>query len=96
MENKILELKKKILPILKRHDVVKAGFFGSFARQKDYDEKSDIDLLIQYSKEKSLYDFVGLKIDLEDNSGLKFDLVTYDSVHDLLKKQIFNDEVRIL
>jgi uncharacterized protein len=96
MENNILELKKKILPILKKHDVVKAGFFGSFARQNDFNKKSDIDLLIQYSKEKSLYEFVGLKIDLEDNIGFKFDIVTYDSVHDLLKKQILKDEVRIL
>ena len=39
MENvTVSELKKKITPILKSHDVKKAGFFGSFARG-DYNKK---------------------------------------------------------
>ena len=50
MENvTVSELKKKITPILKSHDVKKAGFFGSFARG-DYNKKSDIDILIGYKK----------------------------------------------
>ncbi len=39
------EIKKKVLPILKRHDVVQAAVFGSVARG-EAPEKSDLDLLV--------------------------------------------------
>jgi len=35
IEKKIRELKKVIIPILKRNGVVKAGVFGSFVRGDD-------------------------------------------------------------
>ncbi len=43
----IKNLKKKIIKILRRHDVVKAGIFGSFGRG-DYTKRSDIDILVKF------------------------------------------------
>jgi len=68
----IAEIKIKIKPILKRHNVKRAAVFGSYARG-DQKKKSDIDILIEYKNDndKSLLDFVGLKLELEKRLGKK-------------------------
>lgn len=90
----IQELKGKIIPALRRNDVVQAGIFGSFARGES-GKKSDIDILVKFKKGKSLLDLVGLKLELEKKTKRKVDLLTYDSVHPLLKGFILKEEVRI-
>ena len=89
------EIKKIIVPVLKRNDVVKAGIFGSFARG-EAKKKSDIDILIKFKGRKSLFDLAGLEIELEGKTGKKVDLLTYNSIHPLLKERILKEEVHIL
>jgi len=90
------ELKRTIVPILKRNGVVKAGIFGSYARG-EATKDSDVDILIKIrSKKFSLFDLVGLEIEIEDKVGRKVDLVEYEVIHPKLKEQILHDEVRIL
>lgn len=93
----INSLKKIIVPILKKNDVVKAGIFGSYARGEQK-KSSDIDLLIRYNqkKKKSLLDLVGLKQELEKKLKKKVDLGEYSVVHHLLKDRILKEEVKIL
>ncbi len=43
------ELKSKIRKVLKKHGVVRAGIFGSYARGEQK-KNSDIDILVQTSK----------------------------------------------
>jgi len=74
-------IKKKVLPVLKRHSVKRAGIFGSFARE-EAKTKSDVDILIEYQgQDKSLFDLVDLKYDLEKTLSRKVDLVTYNSLY---------------
>jgi len=80
---------------LKRHEVAKAGIFGSFARGP-VRSSSDLDLLVEFQGRKSLLDLVGLKLDLEDLLGRPVDVVTYRSVHKRLRKIILNQHIRIL
>ena len=87
-------IQKKIIPILKKNNVVKAGLFGSFARGESK-KKSDIDILIQPPKGMGL-EFVGMKLELEEKLGKKVDLLTYKSIHPYLKKYILDDEIRII
>ncbi len=89
------ELRYRILPVLKRHGVAKAGIFGSFARG-EAKKNSDIDILIKFKGKKSLLDLAGLEIELEKKLGRKVDVLTYNSVHPLLKDKILNEEVAIL
>ena len=84
-------IKKQILPILKRQGVTKAALFGSMARGEDK-KRSDIDILIKLEKGKSLFDFVGLKLELEEKLGKKVDLVTYRAIKPRLKDIILRDE----
>ena len=91
----IMNLKKKIIPILKRNNVVKAGIFGSFARG-EAKKGSDIDILIEVKAKKfSLLDLIRLEMELEKKLRRKVDLLTYKSIHPLLKNRILSEEVRI-
>ena len=90
----IRKIQKKIIPILKKNKVVRAGIFGSYARG-EAKKKSDIDILIQPPKGMGL-GFVGIKLELEQKLGRKVDLLTYKSIHPYLKKYILDDEVRII
>lgn len=88
-------LKPKIICILKRNGVKKAGIFGSYARGEQK-KRSDIDVLIQPAKNMSLLGFVEIKLELEETLGRKIDLLSYKGIHPLLRKQILNEEVRLL
>ena len=93
---KIADIKRKIKPILKKNDVKRAAIFGSYARG-DEKKNSDVDILIEYKKNnKSLLDLAGLKIDLEEKLDKKVDILTYDSLHPLVKDIILSEQKVIL
>ncbi|MEM3381890.1 MAG: nucleotidyltransferase family protein [Candidatus Bathyarchaeia archaeon] len=83
------------MPILKSYDVKRAAFFGSIVKG-ELEEKSDIDILVEFEGEKSLFDLVGLKIELEELLGRKVDVLTYNSLHPLLKDKILMGQEVIL
>jgi len=89
------EIKKKIIPILKRHGVSRAGIFGSVVRGEETKE-SDIDVLVEIESRMSLLDFVGLKLELEDALGKRVDLGEYSTIKPIIKEQILSEEVAIL
>ena len=94
-EGVIENIKKKIVPVLKKNNVRRAGIFGSYARGEQK-KNSDVDILIEPTSEMSLFDLVGIKLEIEDKSGFKIDIVSYNVIHPRLKKQILKEEVRII
>ena len=86
------KLKEIIVPLLRKNDVVKAGVFGSYATG-EYDEDSDIDLLVELIEGKSLLDLVGLKFEIEEVTDKKVDVLTYNSIHPKLREIILNEEI---
>jgi len=95
MNKDIEEIKRKILPILKRYGVKRVGLFGSFVRG-EIRKDSDIDILVKIDKDISLFDFVGIKLEIEEALGKKVDLVEYDTIKPILKERILNEQVIIL
>ena len=93
--NKLQQTSKVILPLLRKYGVVRAGIFGSFARG-DSTKKSDIDILVQFKGRKSLFDLVRLERELKSTLKKEVDLLTYKSIHPLLKDRILKEEIRIL
>jgi len=92
----VTSIKKRSLPILRRHAVKRAAIFGSFARG-DAKASSDVDFLIEYKvKNKSLFDLVDLQSELEDTLGRKVEIITYSSIYWRLRKQILAEQVVIL
>lgn len=95
MRNSIQNIKKKIIPILRRYGVKRAAVFGSLARG-EAKKKSDIDILVDLPEDKSLLDLVGLKLELEEILKRKVDVLTYNSLHPLLKDIILSEQKAIL
>lgn len=93
--NQVQEIRARIVDILRSHQVKRASLFGSVVRG-EATEDSDIDLLVEFEGKKSLLDLIGLRLDLEDAFKRKFDVLTYDSVHPLLKERIMEEQVAIL
>ena len=89
------EIREKIIPLLRSYGVKKAALFGSFVRGEER-EDSDIDILVEFEGEKSLLDLAGLKIELEELLGRKIDVLTYNSLHPLLKDRILKEQKVIL
>lgn len=90
------DVKKKILPVLKKYEIKKAGVFGSVIRGETR-EDSDIDILVELGNDDmSLLDFVGIKLELEEVLGRKVDLVEYATIKPLLKERILEEEIPIL
>jgi len=95
MESQIEKYKEIIVEILLKHEVRKASLFGSLVRE-EMTIDSDIDLIIEFKGDKSLLDLAALKIELEETLKLKVDVLTYNSIHPLLKNQILTEQVEIL
>jgi len=92
----IQEIKNKIRPILRRHDVKRAAVFGSYARG-DETKKSDVDILIEYrNNDKSLFDLAGLQIELEEKLKKKVDLGEYSTIRPQIKDRILSEQISIL
>jgi len=92
---KIGKIKEKILPVLKKYNVKRAGIFGSVVRGETTKD-SDVDILVELPAGASLFDLVGLKIELEERLQRKVDVLTYKSIYHLLKKRILSEEIGIL
>jgi len=91
----ILKIKSLIINIIKRKGIKKAGIFGSYARGEQK-FSSDIDILIEPAKGMGFFDIVKLEDELEKKIKKKIDLLTYDSIHKLLKERILQEEIRII
>jgi len=96
LNKEIEKIKSKIIPLLKKNKVTRAGIFGSYARggqRKD----SDIDIVVNIDDKKmSLIGFIGLIRLLEEALNKKVDLVEYSAIKPLIKESILNEEVKIL
>jgi predicted nucleotidyltransferase len=95
LRTQIEDIKRKVLPILKRYGVKRVGLFGSCIRG-ELREDSDIDILVEIEKDISLLDFVGIKLEIEEVLGREIDLVEYSTIKPLLRDRILNEQVVIL
>ena len=91
-KNNLIERVKKIL---KKYGIKKAGIFGSFARG-EFRKESDIDIVIEPPEGFSLLDLSRMGNEIEDEIGVRVDILTYRSIHPLLRDKILSEEVRIL
>ncbi|MEK6824989.1 MAG: nucleotidyltransferase family protein [Nanoarchaeota archaeon] len=89
------EIRQKIIPLLKEHNVTKAGIFGSYARGEQ-DNKSDVDILVEIGGGTDLIELIRLRAKLQNMIKRKVDLVEYGSIRSEIRNSILRDEFRIL
>ena len=65
--------------------------FGSVVRG-DMTSQSDIDILVELEEGKTLLDLVGLQLELEEQLEASVDVITYDSLHPLLRETILKEQ----
>jgi len=87
------KIKKKVVKVLRKNKVTRAGIFGSYARGEEK-ENSDVDILIEF--DGSLLDLVGLEMEIKKILKKKVDLLTYRSISPYLRERILSEEVKII
>jgi hypothetical protein len=80
----------RLITICQKNDVARIGIFGSMARG-DANEKSDIDLLINFSSKKSLLAIVKLERELSVELKRKVQLLTEAAISPYLRDQIMRE-----
>lgn len=91
---KIIKKEKAILA--RNYGVSKIGIFGSFAYE-DFSPKSDIDILIDLSKNNNLgyFGLIEMENKLSNKLGRKVDLVTKNSLKPYIKNNILKSVVYV-
>ena len=79
-----------LINICRENDVAKLQIFGSTARGEANDD-SDIDLLVEFSKRKSLLALVSVERKMSAALGRKVDLLTEAAISPYLRDQIKRD-----
>ena len=84
--------KEKLNRFCTRNQIIYLGLFGSTARG-EADSKSDIDLLVEFSKTPSLLKHVGIEYELSESifNNRKVDLITKKSLNKYIAPSILKD-----
>jgi predicted nucleotidyltransferase len=78
---------KKLQEICRQNDVTMVGVFGSMARG-EATEQSDIDLLVRFSRRKSLLEMVRLEREVSSALGRQVDLLTEGAISPYLRDRV--------
>ena len=94
MNKRVEDIIPVIKPILLKFNIKRASLFGSFVKGSATME-SDIDLLVEFDDNSTLFDLIRLQIEIEEILQQKVDIVTFNSLHPNLKDSILSDQVII-
>lgn len=77
----------KLIEICRNNDVAMIGIFGSMARG-EATAQSDIDLLVRFSKSKSLLALVALEREISTALDIKVDLLTEAALSPYIRDRV--------
>ncbi|HBI24135.1 MAG: nucleotidyltransferase [Nitrospirae bacterium RIFCSPLOW2_12_42_9] len=78
--------------IRKEYKAEVVGLFGSYARG-ELRETSDVDIIVRFLDDASLFDLVGLADFLEEKLGIKVDIVPIDTIRKEIKEDVLREAV---
>ena len=78
---------KRLVSSLAKRGAKKIRIFGSYAR-REATRKSDIDVLVDFTRKKSLLEFVRIEREVSEEIGVKVDLLTEKAISPYLKDRI--------
>jgi len=86
---------RQIAAVLRAHGVARGALFGSFARGAAT-ERSDVDILVEFTGATGLLDIAALELELSDLLGRPVEVVTYRALNPRIKDQVLQEQVSIL
>ena len=92
LNNLLKSRREEIISIAARHGARNVRVFGSVARGED-DDKSDIDLLVEFESGRSLLDHAGLWLELQDLLGCKVDVVSERGIKPRIRERVLRESV---
>lgn len=99
MNMKISSVEKTIIPVLRKYGVSQASLFGSIVRN-EMKSRSDVDLLVKLPDNIHGFDYVSLRLNLQEELERKLkrkvDLVEFDYIKSSLKKYILTGQRPIM
>ena len=90
----VIKILKNNSPELAQLGVKSLALFGLTARN-EATSNSDVDILVEFDCSVGLFDFVRLKILLEEMLNRKVDLVTPDALHPALRDRILSEAIYV-
>ncbi|MBU0628385.1 MAG: nucleotidyltransferase family protein [Nanoarchaeota archaeon] len=88
------KLLKTIVADLKKQGAKKITLFGSYSRGEE-NKGSDVDIIVEFFKPKSLLKFVEIEQELSEKTGKKIDLLTENSISPYLIDRIRKERVEL-
>ena len=89
--SKLIQNKREdIIRLSGKHGAKNIRIFGSVARGEERLD-SDIDILVELDKDRSLLDLSGLSLDLQQLLGCKVDVLTEKSLHWYIRDRILRE-----
>jgi uncharacterized protein len=86
--------RQDIISIASKYGAKNVRVFGSVARGQAQ-QGSDLDLLVQLDRGRSLLDLIAIKQDLEDLLGCNVDVVTEAALSPYIREQVLRDAVSL-
>jgi uncharacterized protein len=88
----VVKNKDAIIQIAELRGAKHIRIFGSVIRGQDCSD-SDLDLLVDFEPGRSLVDYVGLSLDLQDYLGYKVDIVTEKGLNCYIRDKIIQEAI---
>lgn len=94
LADKLARLEGEMEGLRTYYKVRKIGFFGSILRD-DFTNKSDIDVMVEFSEPIGFFKFTQLERFLTKVLGFRVDLVTKNAIKPVIRKSITKDIVYV-
>lgn len=86
--------RSEIIGIAKRYGASDIRIFGSVARG-DSTESSDLDLIVRFESNRTLFDHGGLLMDLQDLLGVKVDIIDEEGMRPRFREHAMKEAVAL-
>ena len=87
-------IRQHLPKLIQDYNIKYLGIFGSYVRGEQK-EDSDLDILVEFSKEPDLLEFIGLKQELSETLGVEVDLVMKSALKPRIGKRILEEVVQV-
>ena len=84
-----------MLSVLEKYPVSRAAVFGSFSRNQQ-NSLSDVDLLVEFEKSVSIFDFLRMENELTKSVSRKVDVVEFSAIKSSIRNQVLAEAIKIL